>query len=491
MSELKKGVTSSLLLVVDSILKKLVGLVSTLILARLLLPEDFGIIAIATLMVGFIEILSNTGTNQYLLIVDELDDEKVNTAWTLNLILKSTMSVIMIIATFFIADYYDDPRLIDVLLSLTLVFFSYSFQNPGLAYLKRAQNYTPIVKLGVFVKVVSVAAAIIAAFTLQSYWALIIGKAISAPLMIVGSYMIQNHRPKLNMTNAKQQWQFSGWIIPQSIFGYVRTQLDTLLVSSAFGQSQLGSYHTMKYIAFIPSGYVILPVIQPFLVELRKVKNIPAEFAKQFNASFFVTLLLGAPISAVMYFHHELVTAVLLGQNWIKYSNLLGAFGLLIPSFIMLNQATRVLMLHGKTKQIFFYECIAFAILYSTLFWVGLSDIMIFTYVRVGMESIICSAFLIFILLRYTSLKNTISLLLGLIPFAVGIYVANIATTIIPFQFENVFLQLCLITGIFYIVFYGFMLTVHLMFLRTVREWAYLETLVLRIIKPVFEKVKG
>ncbi|MFT6269549.1 MAG: O-antigen/teichoic acid export membrane protein, partial [Alphaproteobacteria bacterium] len=60
-NNLRKGVLSSALLVVDSLAKKLVGLASTLVLARLLLPEDFGIIAIATLMIGFVEILSNTG----------------------------------------------------------------------------------------------------------------------------------------------------------------------------------------------------------------------------------------------------------------------------------------------------------------------------------------------------------------------------------------------------------------------------------------------
>ena len=72
-NNLKKGVLSSVLLVVDSIAKKLVGLISTLILARVLAPEDFGIIAIATLMVGFIQILSNTGSQQYLLRVETAD----------------------------------------------------------------------------------------------------------------------------------------------------------------------------------------------------------------------------------------------------------------------------------------------------------------------------------------------------------------------------------------------------------------------------------
>ena len=105
-SSLKKGVFSSLLLVGNSVANKLVGLISTLILARVLLPEDFGIVAIASLMVGFIEIMANTGSGQYLLRVDNLDEEKVDTAWTINLILKSLLSLIMLISAYWIVDFF-------------------------------------------------------------------------------------------------------------------------------------------------------------------------------------------------------------------------------------------------------------------------------------------------------------------------------------------------------------------------------------------------
>jgi O-antigen/teichoic acid export membrane protein len=245
----------------------------------------------------------------------------------------------------------------------------------------------------------------------------------------------------------------------------------------------------MKYIAFIPSGHIILPLIQPFLVELRKVKNAPVYFAKQFNASFFVTMLIGTPIATIMFFHDDLVTAVLLGPNWAEYSNLLGAFGMLIPAFIMLNQASRVLVLHGKTKHIFIYECIAFVLLYSTLFLVGMDDLLIFTYVRVGMENLICGMFLAFILIKYTSAINALFLLLGLIPLALAVFIAHQAVVFIPIPEWNVFFQLVLVTSIFYITFYGTMLILHVLLLRRLSEWQYLEQIVLRIIKPLIGKV--
>lgn len=488
-SNLKKGVLSSVLLVGESILKKMVGLVSTLILARILLPEDFGIIAIATLVIGFIDILSNTGSQQYLLKIDHLDEDITNTSFTINLILKGAMGLTMASSATLIADFYGDPRLSPIIWALTGVFALNSLRNPGVAFLKREQNYIKLVKVSVTAKLCSVGVAVCTALILQNYWALVFGQATNAAFMLIGSYLAHPHRPKLTLTNAKEQWEFSGWMIPQSIFGYVRTQLDTFIVSSNFGQAQLGSYHTMKYISFIPSAHILLPMVQPFLVELRKTKNAPNYFAKQFNASFIAIMLLAMPMTVVTFFHHETVTAVLLGPNWIEYSYLLGIFSLLIPPFIILNQCIRVLIIFGKTKHIFLYECIAFTILYSSLFLVGFNDIALFSIVRVAIENLVCFGFLLYVVLKYTSVKNTISLFVSMLPLAMSTYLATIASQAAAGVIDQVFLKLISLSAVCFFVFYLVILVFHIIWFRKLQEWTYLEILLLRIAKPVFKRL--
>lgn len=489
-SNLKKGALSSVLLVGESILKKLVGLVSTLILARVLLPEDFGIIAIATLMIGFIQILSETGSMQYLLKVDTLDEEKTNTSFTINLILKGSIAVALALSASLVASFYGDPRLTPIILSLTGIFVLNSLRNPGIAFLRREQNYVNIVKMSIFAKIISVGVAITAALTLQNYWALVLGQLTNSSLMLVGTYIVHPHRPKLTLKNAKEQWQFSGWIIPQSIFGYARTQLDTFLVSATFGQSELGSYHTMKYIAYIPSAHIILPVIQPFLVEQRKTKNAPSYFAKQFNATFLITMLIALPITCVMFFHHQTVTAVLLGPNWIKYSALLGVFSLLIPSFVLLNQCTRILIIFGKTKHIFIYECIAFSIIYSMLFGVGLNDIETFTFIRVAMEALVTLGFLFYVSIKYTGVKSCISLFASFFPLSLSCIVAVWTSFIVEGYVDQIFLKLVMISVACFTTFYISMLLFHVFGFNKLPEWKYLEGIILRIATPVFARFK-
>jgi lipopolysaccharide exporter len=489
-NHLRKGILSSVLLVVNGIANKSVGLVSTLILARILLPEDFGIIAIATLMISFLHVLSTAGSQTYLLRVDNLDNDKVNTAYTINLIFKSLLSIIMIPSSFVIAHLYGDPRITTILILMTLFFFLEALNNPGLAFLRREQNYTKIVKMSIIVKILSVISGVTAAFLLKNYWALVIGQATSAVLMNIGSYIIYQYKPKLILINAREQWQFSGWMIPQSIFGYLRSHLSTFMVSSAYGQSALGSFQTMKYIAFMPSSEVILPMSQTFLVELTNAKVSQSYFNKQFKASFILLMLIALPIGAIMYFDHYLVTALILGPNWTKYSYLMSAFALLIPSSVLLAQATRVLLVYGKTKQMFFYDCIGFVVIYGSLFAYGLDDLEAFSFLLVGLEFLFAFIYFLFILIRYTGLISSFKFAVSVIPLIVGVIVGKLISDYLRVTGVNIFVELFTTTVSYLLTFFILVFTLYFAGFKKISEWEYLANLLSRSINPVLIKLK-
>jgi len=489
-NSLKKGSLASLLLVIEQGAIKFVGLISTLILARLILPEDFGIIAIAMLVIGMFEILVNTGSGQYLLRVDKLDDDKINTDWTINFILRTIISSLMFAGAFVAAEYYEDPRLVNLIIALTLVFLSYNLINPGLAYLRREQEYGKQVKLTVITKMFAASATIIAAFTLQNYWALVIGRVAGSVTVIIFSYIIYPYRPRFMLTNAKEQWSFSGWMIPQAIFGYIRTQLDSFLVSSTYGQASLGSYHTIKYIAHIPSDSFLTPITTPFLVELTKAKVDQSYFNKQYNASLLLIILLAAPITSLMYFNHDLVTAVLLGPNWAQYSYLLGVFSLLIPSLAIWHHACRVLLVYGRTREIFIVQCISFFCVFTPLIFVGISDLRLFSYFRVLAELSTSTLFLLVASLIYTGNKNTFKLFLSFIPILLSVYLANMFTSLVGRLDINVFIDLVAICTIFIVAFSISIITLHIVFLRKIDDWQYMESLILRLLDPFIKKIK-
>ena len=489
MSTVKKGLFSSALLVAESISKKMIGVVSTLILARVLVPEDFGLVAIATLFLGLLDVLTDTGTTQYLLRSDKLDQDTVNTSWTINLILKSLLSVAMLFSAPLISEYYEDSRLTPILYVLSCLIIVRCFNNPGVAFLRREQNYKSLVKLSIIAKFFSVGVAVGTALTFESYWALILGQCANGVMMVIGSYFIHTHRPRLTLLNAKEQWSFSGWMIPQSVLGYFRTQLDTIMVSSTFGKEALGSYHIMKYLAFIPSSQILLPATQPLLVELNKTKNDANAFSRQFNISFVVTMMLALPITGLMFSKHELITLVFLGNKWIDYSQLLAYFSLLIPAVAMLNQSRRVLVVYGKTKQMLYYEILSFTLLYGSLFFIGMDDLLFFSLVRVGIESLLCLSFLLCISLTFTGLKNTLILLYVSIPLILATIFSSIATNYLNVNSGFILLDLIVAGLIFVTTFFAILFAFHYTVMKRTIEWKYIESLTHRSIRAILQRL--
>jgi lipopolysaccharide exporter len=489
MSNLKKGVFASLLLVSQSILDKLIGLVSTLVLARVLLPEDFGIVAIATLTVGFFEILSNTGSVQYLLRAHKINDSDVNTAWTINILLRLVLALALYGSSFFASSYYEDPRLQNLMLALALVYFVEAWHNPGIIYLKRKQEYASIFKVTVSGKVLAVCSAISIAVIYESYWALVVSQAVSKISMVIGYYIIYPFKPKFELRNAKKQWAFSGWIVPQSILGYFRTQLDTFLASSLFGKAELGSYYTMKYIAHIPTSHIILPMTESFLVEMRRVSVDVHNFKKIYNSALLIALLIAAPISSFLYYFHELTTLVLLGEQWTKYSKLLAGFSLLIISATLHQHCCKTLIIFNKPKHILIYEITTFIIIYSILFMVGFGDVMVFTYVRVGIEQLLSLCFLLYVSLKYTDVKTTLRLFFGILLIITSCILSVFGTSFLPSMSAFALIDLGFKSACFFTLFYANFGLCYFLFLRRFSEWEYISSLIVRISGPVIKKL--
>lgn len=488
MSAVKKNLVSSVLLIAEAMSKKLIGLVSTLILARVLVPEDFGLVAIATLLLGFLEVLAQTGSQQYILRADKVDRDILDTSWTIDLIIRSALALILLLGSPIVVDYYGDDRLQMILVVFSSMMFFGSFRNPALNLLRREQEYGKIVKLSVLAKFISVAVAVSIALIYESYWALILGQYTTVVINTLGSYVIYHYWPKWCLKHAKEQWQFSGWVIPQSILGYLRTQFDTMLVSATFGKSELGSYHIMKYLAFIPCSQILLPATQPLLVELSKIKDTPRHFAKQYNVTFFITLLIAMPMTFTMFGYSELVIRVFMGDNWLEYASLFGVFALMIPAYAMFHHANRALYVFAKTKTMAIYEVISMVILYGSLLAVGLDDLMLFSWLRVSMENALSFVYLLYVSIRYTSAGNTLRMLILSIPCILACTVALLVSQLVT-VFTHPLLSLMLHCFVFAVVMFVIMGMFHIVFRHQSEEWKYIDSLVQKAVRPLVNKL--
>jgi lipopolysaccharide exporter len=229
---------------------------------------------------------------------------------------------------------------------------------------------------------------------------------------------------------------------------------------------------------------------ETFLVEMRKAAGEVNKFSKVASASLLLTLLIAMPISAFLISFHENITNLLLGANWVKYSELLAAFGTLIPASAIHRHCCRVLIIYNKPKHILFYEIVTFLIIYSVLFIIGINDLYFFTYVRVGLEQVLSAFFLVYISCKYSNIITTGKLFLGIVIILLSCCVAISATQFVPvvsnYELINLSVFFFCFTMVFFVCFMLFFFTI----LQNFSEWNYISSLMNRLLTTFLHWVR-
>src|ERR1700722_7876359 len=172
------------------------GLVSTIILARLLMPADFGIVTMAMIVVGTLEIFSQTGQYQAIIRHPNPSREHYDTAWTIFIILCSILAALIFLAAP-VADYYfHEPRAVLVVRILALKTFINGFENVGVVNFRRDLQFNKQFLFQVLPSVLSFFVTLGAAFLLRNYWALVIGILSQEFTSFLLSYALSPFRPR-------------------------------------------------------------------------------------------------------------------------------------------------------------------------------------------------------------------------------------------------------------------------------------------------------
>mgnify|MGYP003648962339 CR=1 FL=1 len=414
MSEANKVLKSSSLLILSQFIVRSMGLISTLVIARLLIPEDFGILAISMLVIACTEMLTMTGATQYIHQKKEASKSDVDTAWTANILIKCVIAVLIVGIAPFAADFYDDQRLhwsISILSSLMVMS---AFSNPGLMLLEKAINYKKSITIDIAKKMLSAIFTILFAWTLGDYRALIYGHLVSAFLSLVLSYVLIVYRPQFSLANFKEQWSFSKYALLMGAMGFCRSHIDTLIVSKFYSTAMLGAYNTIKYVSMMPSSEIIIPALKPMLATFAKKTDSKEDLLHQFTLTVLILSLLIIPIGVFLNVNSYQVVSILLGDKWIEYSYIFEYLVLITITSSFYVVAGQMLIACGHIKYSFRFNMGAFLILVVILFSVINYELKYFLMCKVAFE--ICAAFILFILVMLFVLRvNPLKILMTLI----------------------------------------------------------------------------
>lgn len=389
--------SSSFLLLIIRLIQRSIGLISTLILARVLTPNDFGIVAISVLVVHFCDALSATGSQQYIVQKTEVDSDDVNSAWTIDIIMKSILWIILIISVPLISSFYDRPEIENALYVSSLVLLVGAFKSPSLMLLRRTLSYKPIFRISILQKLLSFSVVMTFVYFEPSYWALIVGDLVSALTLTIGSYFIYTVKLKFSLRKIKEQWAFSQWVLLKGGVGFARAESDTILVSKYFSSEALGAYHMARHLSIMPSTEIIGPAIEPLIASFARVKNEPEKLAFQFTLSLLVIILLIMPACAFIWSFPESIINFFLGKQWAIAYPILSALSLFLFTTVISQLLNQFCIALGKVKSIFIYDVLSLFIIVSVLLTFMTDSLYEFSLLRGGVAFILVFSFFIYL----------------------------------------------------------------------------------------------
>ena len=432
MSLAGKVISSSSLLVAIKIFQRLVGLLSIVILARLLTPEDFAIVALVAIIVHFFDILSNAGSEQYIIQKEKVSSSDLNTAWTLDIGIKLAIWLTLLLGSDFLSIFFEQPDLRHALVVGSIVLVANALKNPGVFLMKQALDYKKIFWLSVIQRIGTFVIVIPIALATQSYWALIIGDVFSSLVFTTGSYLIHNHRPRISIQNLRVQWDFSKWLLFKGVIGYTRSQIDTLIVSKFFSPALLGQYYMARNIAMMPSTNLLSPAIEPLLAAFKTMKYDSKSLADKTELCLFATAVLSMPIFVFIWSFPQPIIDTLLGEQWRNSSELLSVLAILFFYFSFVQILEQSLIATGKTKVLFIYDCASLAFITVALLLVSQAvSIVDFGLIR-GLLGLITMLALLFYVRQIFGIR-VMRIFLLLAPLLLISLLAYLATTAINY----------------------------------------------------------
>ncbi|MCJ7790053.1 MAG: lipopolysaccharide biosynthesis protein [Candidatus Atribacteria bacterium] len=276
-NDLSHKVTKGALWVtVSGICSRGLGIISSIILVRLLLPSDYGVMAIATAIVSMMQGLTTTGFGSAVIQKQEKPEEFLNTAWTFELVKYSMLFFIIFLLAPLFARFFKEPAATNILRVISFSLIFQGLMNIGIIYFRKKLDFKRQFIFNIVPQIIYIIVVIPLAFILRNVWALVWASVIGGLVGCVISYIMHPYRPHLdfNINKAGELFNFGKWILGSSIIVIIRNQGITMFVGKFLGIPILGFFNRAEAFStalFLQVIEIIWQVGYPAYSQLQKV----------------------------------------------------------------------------------------------------------------------------------------------------------------------------------------------------------------------------
>ena len=338
------------------------GLINTLILARLLVPEDFGLVAIGVTVMQLLQNVSDIGVSRTVVKFRDATREQYDTLFTLSLIRGLAVTSLMLLAAVLADNFYNDPRVTFVFLGVSVVPLFHALANPRFFEFERNLDFSKQFWVGAADKLIGVAVSIFIAVVFRTYWAIILGLVVGTFAQILMSWVLRPYRPRLTFHSIRDVGGFTGWLAGISFVAALNNKLDILFLGKFVSPADLGAFFVGGSVASLPSDEVAQPIARAAYPGFSELQDDPVAMRNAYLRAAEALAFIAMPISFGVAFTASDLVALMLGEGWERAALMLQYFAPAAGLAVVVYATNAYAFAMGRARLVFYREIAVFLI---------------------------------------------------------------------------------------------------------------------------------
>jgi O-antigen/teichoic acid export membrane protein len=305
------------------VVERSMGLVSMLVLARLLVPADFGLVAMATSLIALLELFSAFGLDTALVQRGDATPAHFHSAWTLNVLAACAIATLMLLLAWPAAVFYREPRVTPVICAFGLAALIQGFENVGTVMFRKEMRFDREFRYLLGKKVLAFSATVPLAFVWRNYWALVVGTLVGRLGGVALSYALQAFRPRFSLAAIGDLMHVSKWLMIQNGLAFLKERSSDFIIGRLAGPHSLGIFSVSAEISAMPGTELVAPINRAILPGYVKLAgDIPA-LRREYLSVMSMISLVAVPAVAGFAACASFLVLLVLGPKWMDAANLI------------------------------------------------------------------------------------------------------------------------------------------------------------------------
>lgn len=299
-------------------------LISTIVLARLLNPDDFGLIAMVMAITGFIEMFKDMGLSMATVQKAEINHSQVSNLFWINIVVSFACALILAMSAPIISWFYSEPRLTWVTIALAATFILSGLTVQHFALLRRQMLFKAVATIQIGAMGFSIIVGIVLAWYGAEYWSLV-GMTVAMQLgYVILSWGFCKWRPGLPVRKANilSMVKLGGHLTGFNIINYFARNFDNILLGRFWGASVLGLYSKAYGLMMLPINQIRRPLDNVAIPALSHIQNDPIRYKRYYTKLIAMLAFITMPLMVFLFLYAEKVILILLGSKWLEATDI-------------------------------------------------------------------------------------------------------------------------------------------------------------------------